>query len=44
MTVWVWPADFPEDCPPNAATPANWRIVFSFDGENVCDVDLVDYH
>ena len=23
---------------------ANWRIVFSFDGENVCDVDLVDYH
>ena len=23
---------------------ANWRIVFSFDGGNVCDVDLVDYH
>ena len=23
---------------------ANWRIVFRFDGENVCDVDLTDYH
>ena len=21
---------------------ANWRIVFRFDGENVCDVDLTD--
>lgn len=23
---------------------ANWRIVFRFDGENICDVDFVDYH
>ena len=23
---------------------ANWRIVFRFDGENVRDVDLTDYH
>ncbi len=23
---------------------ANWRIVFRFDGSNVRDVDLVDYH
>jgi toxin HigB-1 len=23
---------------------ANWRITFRFDGGNVCDVDLVDYH
>jgi proteic killer suppression protein len=23
---------------------ANWRIVFRFDGENVYDVDLVDYY
>ena len=22
----------------------NWRIVFSFEGENAEDVDLVDYH
>ncbi len=22
----------------------NWRIVFRFDGENVTDVDLTDYH
>jgi len=22
----------------------NWRIIFRFDGSNVCDVDLVDYH
>lgn len=22
----------------------NWRITFRFDGEDVCDVDLVDYH
>ena len=22
----------------------NWRIVFRFDGSNVADVDLVDYH
>lgn len=23
---------------------ANWRITFRFDGENVFDVDFVDYH
>jgi proteic killer suppression protein len=23
---------------------ANWRIVFRFDGTDVADVDLVDYH
>ena len=23
---------------------ANWRITFRFDGNNVSDVDLVDYH
>jgi len=23
---------------------ANWRIVFRFEGEDVCDVELVDYH
>lgn len=23
---------------------ANWRIVFRFDGVNVCDVELLDYH
>jgi len=22
----------------------NWRIVFRFDGDDVVDVDLVDYH
>jgi proteic killer suppression protein len=22
----------------------NWRITFKFDGENVIDVDLEDYH
>ena len=22
----------------------NWRIVFRFDGDDVYDVDLVDYH
>ncbi len=22
----------------------NWRVTFRFDGENVCDVDFVDYH
>jgi proteic killer suppression protein len=22
----------------------NWRLVFRFDGDNVTDVDLVDYH
>ena len=22
----------------------NWRIIFRFDGANVTDVDLVDYH
>lgn len=23
---------------------ANWRIIFRFKGENVFDVDLIDYH
>ena len=23
---------------------ANWRIVFRFDGDDVYDVDLIDYH
>ena len=23
---------------------ANWRVVFRFDGRDVRDVDLVDYH
>lgn len=22
----------------------NWRVVFEFDGRNVTDIDLVDYH
>lgn len=22
----------------------NWRIVFSFDGDDATDIDLVDYH
>ena len=23
---------------------ANWRIIFRFDGDDVTDVDLMDYH
>jgi proteic killer suppression protein len=23
---------------------ANWRVIFRFEGGDVCDVDLVDYH
>ncbi|MGE0719589.1 MAG: type II toxin-antitoxin system RelE/ParE family toxin [Alphaproteobacteria bacterium] len=23
---------------------ANWRVIFRFDGEDIVDVDLVDYH
>ena len=23
---------------------ANWRIIFRFEGGDVCDVDLLDYH
>jgi proteic killer suppression protein len=23
---------------------ANWRIIFRFDGADVCDVELTDYH
>ena len=23
---------------------ANWRIIFRFEGENVQDVQLIDYH
>jgi proteic killer suppression protein len=26
------------------AVNANWRIVFRFDGEDACDVELIDYH
>ncbi|MCW5732108.1 MAG: type II toxin-antitoxin system RelE/ParE family toxin [Alphaproteobacteria bacterium] len=28
----------------SVSVSGNWRIVFRFDGANVCDVDLVDYH
>ena len=23
---------------------ANWRVIFRFEGDKACDVDLVDYH
>lgn len=23
---------------------ANWRVIFRFQAENACDVDLIDYH
>ena len=23
---------------------ANWRIMFRFDGQDACDVELIDYH
>lgn len=23
---------------------ANWRIVFEFEGQNICNVDFTDYH
>jgi toxin HigB-1 len=26
------------------AVSGNWRLVFAFEGEDVTDVDLVDYH
>lgn len=28
----------------SVSVSGNWRIVFRFDGVNVRDVDLVDYH
>jgi proteic killer suppression protein len=28
----------------SVSVSGNWRIVFRFEGANVCDVDLVDYH
>lgn len=28
----------------SVSVSGNWRIVFRFNGANVCDVDLVDYH
>jgi proteic killer suppression protein len=28
----------------SVSVSGNWRIIFRFDGANVCDVDLVDYH
>ncbi len=23
---------------------ANWRIIFRFEGEDACDIELIDYH
>ena len=23
---------------------SNWRLIFRFEGEDACDVDLIDYH
>lgn len=23
---------------------SNWRVIFRFEGEDACDVDLIDYH
>jgi toxin HigB-1 len=28
----------------SVSVSGNWLIVFRFEGANVCDVDLVDYH
>ncbi len=28
----------------SASVSRNWRVVFRFEGEDVVDVDLVDYH
>jgi proteic killer suppression protein len=28
----------------SVAVSANWRVVFRFEGANVTDVDLIDYH
>jgi proteic killer suppression protein len=28
----------------SVSVSGNWRIVFRFDGADVCDVDLIDYH
>jgi toxin HigB-1 len=28
----------------SVSVTGNWRVVFRFDGPNVSDVDLVDYH
>lgn len=28
----------------SVSVSGNWRIIFRFDGVNVCDVDLIDYH
>lgn len=28
----------------SVSVSGNWRIIFRFDGANVCDVDMVDYH
>jgi proteic killer suppression protein len=28
----------------SASISGNWRVVFAFEGQNVTNVDLVDYH
>ncbi len=28
----------------SVSVSGNWRIVFRFEGENACNVDLIDYH
>ena len=28
----------------SVSVSGNWRIIFRFDGEELCDVDLTDYH
>jgi toxin HigB-1 len=28
----------------SVSVSGNWRVVFRFDGADMCDVDLVDYH
>jgi proteic killer suppression protein len=30
--------------PSDMALPGNWRVVFGFEGHNVTNDDLVDYH
>ena len=45
MVSWIWPADFPEDCPPDEADPADesyYRIVKSDPPETSDFVSL--YH
>lgn len=28
----------------SVSVSGNWRVVFRFDGQDVCDVDYLDYH